>query len=121
MLMDAVARRYRVLPFDEEFLKVWQSPYRRAVLVSMIELDTEERIILKRLSVDLPEIMQKLIDVLGVNLINISGKSVKNPVKTMFKRKRRYKPNEGPEVTSYETGLSDLIKLPDGRIIKQVK
>jgi hypothetical protein len=115
--MEAVARRFNQNPFSDDFLRTWGSPYRRAFLIQSLSIDTEEQIKIKLLSNDLPEYLRILIDALGTNLINVSGRTMKNPIKSMFGKLSKKKDG----VSSLNTGIGNIVTLPDGRKIKMGK
>ncbi len=93
-MLDAVAQRYGVLPFNRELIESWKSPYRRACLVALLEEETDERIILKFLKKDLPKIMKDLTDALGVSIYAASPKKWNTTIRSIFKRRELYKPQD---------------------------
>ena len=89
-IIEAIAKRYGILPFYAELLEAVRNPYQRAFLLSALDDDYDiERIIVKYLYEVLPDILKKLIDALGVSIVNaIIGTHAKKPkfIKSIFRQ-----------------------------------
>jgi len=93
-----VARRYGVLLFNKELIESWKSPYRRAIMVAALDIKTDERIIAEYMLRDLPSIMKNLSDAVATSIINAvlsaSVKKFRETVRTIFRKRRLFKPDE---------------------------
>ena len=114
--MDAVARRYGVLPFTDEFFKVWKSPYRQALLTSTLKIKTEEQLLLETMNKHFPNFMRvlltNLLDGIGTTMVNLFSKK---KINHLFKQTRS---SGSSGFSSFEGGLTDMVKLPNGKIVR---
>lgn len=63
------------------------------MLIESLRIDDDDSMLREILITQYPEIWKNLVDVLGTNLMNISGKSLKQPIKSMFKSKSKKEEN----------------------------
>ena len=66
------------------------------------KIETDEFIIIKELKKDLPEILKKLLDIVGSSIVSCH---TKKPIKTLFAPTEKYQPYK-------------VIELADGRKVK---
>jgi hypothetical protein len=91
-LQEAVARRYNVLPFDKELIKMMGNAFQRAFLIASLDIDTDLDLIMKMIDYS--------------NMSNLAAHRVKNP-KSMLDKKA----GSSQDVYIRKT-------LPDGKRVK---
>jgi hypothetical protein len=87
-LADIIARRYRLSPFSNEVKEILECPYKREIVIAIINnVETEEMLLLRQ-GVKVYELtikeLYKLLDIQMTTYINMNRSKNTSPIKSIF-------------------------------------